>query len=174
MSVSHLALNDFVLHTYLSLYILSYPVIPPPPLTLRLLQPQAELDVHRRQFVGQIPKDVRQRNRPRLPPTQSTGGLCLRRCYSIHCRHRPRLRRGQDGALGKRRADEAPTLLADVGEVPVGAVHEPVVQEVGSAVRQEGITLHFSKADATMPFSPLDGLPRQLVHGARRTDLRLV
>jgi len=68
--------------------------------TLRLLQPQDELDVHRRQLVGQVPKDVWQRHRPRLPPTQSTGCLCLRRRYSSHCRHWPRLRRGQDSALG--------------------------------------------------------------------------
>lgn len=41
-------------------------------------------------------------------------------------------------------------LLADIGEVLVRRVHEPVMQEERGAVTQQRITLHLTEADTTM------------------------
>lgn len=58
-----------------------------------------------------------------------------------------------------------------MGDVAVGAVHEAVVEEEGGTVAEEGVALHLPQADAALILAALDGLPRELVHGARGSNL---
>jgi hypothetical protein len=52
------------------------------------------------------------------------------------------------------------------------AAVQPVMQEVGSAVCQQAVTLHLSEADASTHLAPLDGLTGQLIHLACRAHLQ--
>lgn len=60
-----------------------------------------------------------------------------------------------------------------MGDVPIGAVHEAVVEEEGGPVTQEGVAFHLSQAHAALVLAALDGLSRELVHGARCSHLRV-
>lgn len=56
----------------------------------------------------------------------------------------------------------------------VGAVEQAVLQQEGGAVRDERVALHLAEAHAAPAAPPLDGLPRERVHGARGAHLPLV
>lgn len=74
----------------------------------------------------------------------------------------------------RRRAEQAPTPAADVRDAVVGAQVQPVMQQVGGAVRQQRVALHLAEADAAAGLAALDGLARQRVHGPDGADLELV
>ena len=59
--------------------------------------------------------------------------------------------------------DEA-ARLAHVDAVGVGLIHEALLQERRSAVRDDAIALHLSEAQATVPRSPLHGLAGEQVY----------
>ena len=97
-------------------------------------------------------------------------------------------REGQEGrkaGLGQRHppthlgavrvhTQQPPALAAHVGQVRVGAVHQPVVEAKGHAVGEQRVAFHLSQADPSVFFPPLDGLPRDRHDRARRPGLALV
>lgn len=60
---------------------------------------------------------------------------------------------------------------ASVHDCVVGGGVEAVMQEVGSAVGQQRVSLHLAKADAAAKLAPFYRLVRQRVHRARRPHL---
>jgi hypothetical protein len=66
------------------------------------------------------------------------------------------------GGTGTRDSDlggqEGAAVTADPGMLGVGAVHQTVLQQEGSAVGDQGITLHLSDTDTTTLGTTLDGL----------------
>eukprot|EP00963_Diacronema_lutheri_P012399 scaffold1724_cov341-Pavlova_lutheri.AAC.75 len=130
---------------------------------------EAHAYVHGGQFARQVPEHVGDGGVDDVlgSPTHQTGLLerhpCTRSTWSRWC-----------GDGSRPRGQHAPTTTTDAGHVVVGRGVQAVVEQEGSAVRQQRIPLHLSEADAAAQLASLDRLSRQRIHRSSRTHLKLV
>lgn len=157
---------------------------------------ERELDPHPGELIREVPKHVRHRNGHNIPTTSPAAINRARDAPNPPSPAPPRPptaaapaagaplsrgRRRRGGALPGRRdgtpagggGQEGPAGGADVRDVAVRAVHEPVVKEESRPVAQQGVAFHLPQSHPALVLAPLDGLPRQLVHGARCSHLRV-
>eukprot|EP00160_Parvularia_atlantis_P019732 Unigene7868_Nuclearia_a/m.24167 Unigene7868_Nuclearia_a/g.24167 ORF Unigene7868_Nuclearia_a/g.24167 Unigene7868_Nuclearia_a/m.24167 type:complete len:339 (-) Unigene7868_Nuclearia_a:1067-2083(-) len=125
------------------------------------LDAQHQADVHREQLRHEVAEDVRDRD-----DLDAAAGLAV---AAGHLSPR-RDGRGRDRDRRNERAAQAAHVRLRV----IRVVHQAVLQHERHAVREQRVALHLAKADAASALAALDGLLRQVVHGAGRADLELV
>lgn len=134
-------------------------------------QPELQLYVHGSQLSSQVPEHIRHCHG--LHPLACFAGLAckvLRWSHSGEPKHLV-----LDFLLGigfdHCRSQQAPTEGAHICDVVIRAGVEPVMQEVGRTMGEEGITLHLTKSDPSTMLPSSYGLSCYLVYTTGSADL---
>lgn len=135
-----------------------------------VLQVEGDPDVHRRQLGGQVSEDVGHGHR--LHAGAGFAGLAGVALGGFGRRKPSDLPHGSLVPLDGGRREDTAAEAAHVGDVVVGAAVEPIVEQVRRPMGEKRVPLHLPESDPSSPLSSADGLPGDLVDGARGANLK--